>query len=85
MKQVLIFKTGVTTCSEQPSYPGSMCPFVRVTNLGTRFRCGLYCEDLIDGAGGWLERLPQCMAQHRGVAEAYQHDQFPPEVDSEGP
>lgn len=69
MKQVLIFKTGAETCSEKPSYPGSMCPFVRTMNFGTKFHCGLYDMERLRDADGWLQRLPRCMAQHRGVTE----------------
>ena len=69
MKQVLIFKTGETTCSERPSYPGGMCQFMRTTNFGTQFCCGLYDMEHLRDVDGWLQRLPQCVAQHRGVSE----------------
>ena len=40
MKQVLIFHTGETTCSEKPSYPGSMCPFVTLAT-SARSQCAI--------------------------------------------
>ena len=66
MKQILIFKTGETTCSEQPACTGSMCRFVRVRNFGTEFTCGMFDERLNED-DGWLQRLPECKEQFRGV------------------
>lgn len=67
MKQVLIFHTGDTTCSEKPSYPGSMCPFVYARNFGTQPVCHLYDDAPLDDVDGWLQRRPECMANHRGA------------------
>ena len=69
MKQVIIFNTGETTCSEKPAFPGSMCPFVFFTHLGTRPVCHLYGDVPLDDVDGWLQRLPVCMSNHRGVHE----------------
>lgn len=69
MKQVLIFKTGETTCSENPAYPGSMCPFVYCTGLGPRPVCHLYGDALYNDAHGWLQRLPICIAEHHGIKD----------------
>lgn len=67
MKQVLIFHTGDTTCSEKPSYPGSICPFVYARNFGTQPVCHLYDDAPLDDVDGWLQRRPECMANHRGA------------------
>ena len=67
MKQVLIFHTGDTTCSEKPSYPGSMCPFVYARNFGTQPVCHLYDDAPLYDVDGWLQRRPECMANHRGA------------------
>lgn len=69
MKQVLIFHSGETTCSEQPAYPGSMCPFVYTRKYGTEFICRLFNDWTLDDADGWLQRLPECMAKFRGAGE----------------
>ena len=66
MKQIIIFKTGETTCSEQPACTGSMCRFVMATNLGTEFICGLFSERLNED-DGWLQRLPECKEQFKGI------------------
>jgi hypothetical protein len=57
MKQVLIFHTGETTCSEKPSYPGSMCPFVYTRNFGTQPVCHLYGDVPLDDVDGWLQAI----------------------------
>lgn len=69
MKQVLIFHTGETTCSVKPSYPGSMCPFVYSKNFGTQPVCHLYGDADLNELDGWLQRLPQCLKNHKGVTD----------------
>jgi hypothetical protein len=69
MKQVLIFHTGETTCSEKPSYPGSMCPFVFARKFGTEPVCHLFGDAPLDDANGWLQRLPECVAKFHGANE----------------
>jgi hypothetical protein len=69
VKQVIIFNTGETTCSEKPSYPGSLCPFVYSTHFGTQAVCHLYDDIPLIELDGWLQRLPVCIANHRGVHE----------------
>jgi len=67
MKQVLIFHTGETTCSEPPSYPGSMCPFVFARRFGTEGVCRLFGDVPLDDVDGWLQRLPECVAKFHGA------------------
>ena len=70
MKQTLIFHTGETTCSEKPSYPGSMCPFVYAISFGTKPVCLLFNEKRLVDKEGWLQRLPECKEHFKGVPEA---------------
>jgi hypothetical protein len=56
MKQVLIFHTGRTTCSEKPAYPGSMCPFAYAHRFGTELVCHLFGDRPLVDEGGWLQR-----------------------------
>lgn len=72
MKQVLIFHTGEETCSEKPSYPGSMCQFVRTQKYGKQYICGLFDYQQLPDVGGWLQRLPECRESFRGAAELSQ-------------
>ena len=67
MKQVLIFSTGETTCSVNPSYPGSMCPFVYARKFGTVPVCHLYEDKKLEDVDGWLQRLPECIRDYRGA------------------
>jgi hypothetical protein len=69
MKQVLIFHTGETTCSEKPSYPGSMCPFVFARKFGTEPVCHLFGDVRLDDIDGWLQRLPECVTKFHGAHE----------------
>jgi hypothetical protein len=70
MKQIFIFHTGETTCSEKPAYPGSMCPFVYARKFGTEPVCHLFGDTPLDEKDGWLQRSPQCMKNFTGVNEA---------------
>lgn len=67
MKQVLIFHTGQTTCSEKPSYPGSMCPFAFARNFGTKPVCHLFGDAPLVDDDGWLQRLPACLNKFKGA------------------
>lgn len=68
MKQILIFKTGETTCSEKPAYPGSMCPFMDYPLKG--YFCFLYEEYLIEkDEDGYTKRLPKCISENKGIKE----------------
>lgn len=69
MRQVLLFRTGKTTCSEQPAYPGSLCPFVYSKSFGTKFVCQLYGGAPLADKDGWLQRLPQCIKNHKGISD----------------
>ena len=69
MKQVLIFRTGETTCSEKPSYPGSMCPFVFARKFGTEPVCHLFDDAPLCDKDGWLQRLKVCTLHFHGAHE----------------
>lgn len=68
MKQFLIFHTGETTCSEKPSYPGSMCPFVYVKKFGTSPVCHLFNDTPLHEEGGWLQRHKACLQLFKGAS-----------------
>lgn len=69
MKQVLIFHSGETTCSEKPSYPGSMCPFVASRKFGREYVCRLFNDARLTDTDGWLQRLPVCLSEFRGASD----------------
>lgn len=70
MKQALIFKTGETTCSEKPSYPGSMCPFVKLSATGATANCGFFVDgEKLKELDGFLMRKEKCMATFKGAHE----------------
>jgi len=67
MKQILVFHTGETTCSVEPSYPGSMCPFVRARKFGAEPVCHLFGDTPLNDHDGWLQRLSECVATFQGT------------------
>jgi hypothetical protein len=70
MNQVLIFRTGETTCSEKPAYPGSMCPFVEFVEFAAYGPvCCLFGNKRLNESDGWLQRLPECVAKFHGANE----------------
>lgn len=69
MRQVFIFHTGETTCSENPGYAGSMCPFSFARSFGTKHVCHLFDYAPLHDKDGWLQRLPECVEAFRGVQE----------------
>jgi len=61
--QRVALRAGATTCSEKPSYPGSMCRFVGTKGFGTMFVCRLFGDEVLTDKDKWLQRLPQCLAE----------------------
>lgn len=54
---------GETTCAREP---GKFCKYVGTAHFGQRFVCGLFPrEKMIEDVGGWLQRLPECIAAEK--------------------
>jgi hypothetical protein len=53
--------SGPTTCASEP---GKFCPWLRPTDFGHQFACGLFDHQRLHDDGepkGWLKRLPECV------------------------
>lgn len=50
---------GETTCAVSP---GNFCGQVYAARFGTEYHCAVFEKPLRDNEGGWLARLPECIA-----------------------
>ena len=64
MKVFMEFEIGNTTCAVEP---GKFCRFLKVSNFGSRYHCGLFLDSyraaypIFENDSGWLARCPQCL------------------------